>query len=99
MKGISSWTSDAKIADSFASVGEARDSLVFKTISKNGVSINHLTKVPGESEILMSSTNKYRIINIEKIMIAEETKSEIAYIMGITTKAKHKYIIEVVIEK
>lgn len=65
--GMSSWSSKESVARGFASadyIGEGA-SIIFKTSSaKSGTSIKHLSKFPGEDEVLVSSKALWKATKI-----------------------------------
>lgn len=71
MKGLSSWTSKKNIARGYAGdyKGEQDDELYHSIIlvvknNKTGVGVQHISKFgDGESEVLMPSTSKWKVIN------------------------------------
>ncbi|MFH1547036.1 MAG: class I SAM-dependent methyltransferase, partial [bacterium] len=75
MNGISSWTSDKKMADKFTVAGFAeggKDSskgigVVFKlSKTNNGVSVSHISEVPDEKEVILSGRTKMKVSSIKK---------------------------------
>ncbi len=65
MRGTSSWSSNKDIAHGFAKSGEVP--VVFQ-LSKTslGTSIKHLSSFPGEDEVLMHSSAKFKISAVKK---------------------------------
>lgn len=67
MDGVSSWSSNKEVADGFAEVnlpGKARV-VVMMDKADHATSIMHISTIPGEEEILMSSKPKFEIMNIK----------------------------------
>lgn len=64
MGGISSWSSDKRVANSFASNGTY--SILFSCKNKSGVGIKHLSLISMESEVLQSSKSKFKIKSISQ---------------------------------
>ena len=72
MKGLSSWSSDNKVAEKFTTIGlkkkEAKDvqKVIFVMEKCNsGTAISHLSEIPIEKEIVVSSKTKFKIKKIE----------------------------------
>jgi hypothetical protein len=62
MKGMSSWSSDQGIAESFASgAGNNNQAVIFHVNNKSGASIAHLAAMPYQKEVVAPSTAKYGI--------------------------------------
>ena len=69
MLGISSWSSDKKVANNFSTFfTEDNDyKIVFHTKNKTGVGIAHLSKMPDQQEVLHSSNSRFKVIGVTNI--------------------------------
>lgn len=83
MKSVSSWTSDKKIAEQFASLGsfagQEKESSVMIRCKKNktSVGIQHVSRFRGEEkEVLAKSTTKWRVTG-KKIMTVYDYMSQV----------------------
>ena len=65
MKGMSSWTSDKKIATEFAK-GDEGHAVIMHVTNKTGASITHLSSLPYQREVVSPSTTKYGVLRSEK---------------------------------
>jgi hypothetical protein len=69
MKGMSSWSSDKKIADKFAASGGEGDTghaVIFHVTNKSGASVTHLAAMPYQKEIVAPSSAKYKVLRREE---------------------------------
>jgi len=76
MRGMSSWSSDKDVAESFASAGKRHVILITNEKStSHGTSIKHLSKYPHEQEVLMSKDAVFTPTRMEQ-------KGDYVYIYG-----------------
>lgn len=66
MEGISSWSSNEKIALDFADGGEYKPiGIIFECENKSGVGIQYLSTASHESEVIQSAMTKFKITEIK----------------------------------
>ena len=66
MQGISSWSSNAEVANKFAKKGLDEKVIFHSKGTKQGTSIRHLAHYTEEDEVMISAKAKWSITNIEK---------------------------------
>ena len=64
MKGISSWSSDVKVAKKFASLSGFESRVILKSKNKSGVGIKHISKYASENEVIHSGKTKWKVKNV-----------------------------------
>jgi hypothetical protein len=65
MAGTSSWSSDKKNAETFLRGGGSKVMFVLPS-TKRGTSINHLSSIPGEHEVIVSKKSKFTVEQTKK---------------------------------
>jgi hypothetical protein len=67
MQGISSWSSNAEVANKFAKKGLDEKVIFHSKGTKQGTSIRHLAHYTEEDEVMISAKAKWSITNIQKV--------------------------------
>ena len=65
MAGTSSWSSDKKNAQTFLRGGGSKVMFILPS-TKRGTSINHLSSIPGEHEVIVSKNSKFAVDKTQK---------------------------------
>ena len=76
MQGLSSWSSNEKMATSFK--GKKFNAIVFHVENKSGTSIKELSSYPNEDEVLVPTTARYRLKKGSKPMKISEDGSDVS---------------------